>query len=382
MEVKQKPHLHASWIDRDALEIVQKLQNAGFKSYLVGGCVRDLLVGIHPKDYDIATDASPQQVKKKVYNSYIIGKRFRLVLAKRGEQQFEISTFRRESRPEDFLNLEEGDEGPVGDNFFGTPEEDAVRRDFTINALFYDPIKKELIDYVDASKDIENRIIRMIGDPTKRIHEDSIRSLRALRLAHKIGFKLETSLRSAIQANADILGLSLMPRRREEYLKLLRLDNPAYAFLELYDLGLMKVLLPTLNELFENDEQREILLSYFHRWNEFVVNSQDTVEIYTAFLWAYSSSLQKMKGFEEKAEQLLKNELGVFKTEMSGIESIFRLQSKLKDIVTFQKRGPRRQQAFLDHKGIDVALRLVSADYYLTPKEKLYWEMCLHQQTS
>jgi poly(A) polymerase len=379
MEVKQKPHLHASWIDRDAWEIVDRLQKSGFKSYLVGGCVRDLLVGIHPKDYDIATDASPQQVKKKVWNSYIIGRRFRLVLAKRGDQQFEISTFRRESRPEDFAELEEGEEAPSGDNFFGTPEEDALRRDFTINALFYDPIKNELIDYANATIDIENRIIRMIGDPTKRIHEDSIRSLRAIRLAHKIGFKMEESLRAAIQSNADVLAASMLPRRREEYLKLLRLDQPAYAFIEFYDLGLMKVLLPTLHEIFEVEEQRETFLSYLHRWKDFVHNFSETIELYAAFLWAYSNAFGKMKEFEKKADALLKNELGVFKTEIIAVENIFQLQNRIKDIELFQKRGPRRQQAFLTQPGLDVALRFANADYILSAKEKLFWDMCLNE---
>ena len=169
LEIKQKPHLHASWIDPDAIEIVERLQRAGFTSYLVGGCVRDLLAGIHPKDYDIATNALPNEVKKKVWGSYVIGRRFRLVLVKRGEQQYEVATFRRSSKPEDFS---EGEEQPVGDNFFGTPEEDALRRDFTINALFYDPIKDELIDYAKGLADIESCTLRMIGDPKTRILED------------------------------------------------------------------------------------------------------------------------------------------------------------------------------------------------------------------
>ena len=177
LEIKQKPHLHASWIDPDAVEIVERLQKAGFTTYLVGGCVRDLLVGIHPKDYDIATNALPNEVKRKVWGSYVIGRRFRLVLVKRGEQQFEVATFRRGSKPEDFT---EGEDQPVGDNFFGTPEEDALRRDFTINALFYDPIKNELIDYAKAMADIEATTLRMIGDPKTRIIEDPIRSLRAV----------------------------------------------------------------------------------------------------------------------------------------------------------------------------------------------------------
>ena len=126
MEIKQKPHLHASWIDPNAKEIVRTLQKEGFQTYLVGGCVRDLLAGLHPKDYDIATSAEPNQVKRKIWGSYVIGRRFRLVLVKRGDQQYEVATFRRESTPDDFETAEAENEDPTapppsGDNFFWHP---------------------------------------------------------------------------------------------------------------------------------------------------------------------------------------------------------------------------------------------------------------------
>ena len=131
MEVQKKPHLHRDWVDPAAYEIVKSLHDAGYETYLVGGCVRDLLVGLHPKDYDIATMALPEEVRKLVPRAYIIGKRFRLVLVRRGESQFEVATFRRDFDPSDFP-----DGPPMGDNVFGTSVEDAKRRDFTVNALF------------------------------------------------------------------------------------------------------------------------------------------------------------------------------------------------------------------------------------------------------
>ncbi|MEY4617528.1 MAG: poly(A) polymerase, partial [Pseudomonadota bacterium] len=230
MVTLQKPTLHANWIEPEARAVVDRLQKAGFQTYLVGGCVRDLLAGIHPKDYDIATSAHPEQVRKIIRGSYIIGKRFQLVLVKRGIHQFEVATFRRNALPEEI----EASERSFADNFFGTPQEDAQRRDFTINGLFYDPIRDELIDYVGGRQDIESGLIRMIGDPDYRLKEDPIRILRAIRLSHKLRFSIEETLRSAIEKNSQELVRSILPRKREEYFKLLRLSDPSLVFQELY----------------------------------------------------------------------------------------------------------------------------------------------------
>src|ERR1700751_4836080 len=131
MHVKDKPQLHQDWIDSHAYGIVKALQKSGYVTYLVGGCVRDLLLNIAPKDFDIATTALPDEVRKIIYRAYVIGKRFRLVLVKREDQQFEVPTFRRELREDEMTE----EAAPAGDNVFGTPEEDARRRDFTINGM-------------------------------------------------------------------------------------------------------------------------------------------------------------------------------------------------------------------------------------------------------
>src|ERR1035437_4250249 len=145
MNVTPKPHLHQDWVDPHAVGIIRALQKKGFITYLVGGCVRDLLIGIHPKDFDIATTAKPDEVKRTIHRAYVIGKRFRLVLVRRDELQFEVATFRHELREDESrIDL------PAGDNIFGTAEEDAQRRDFTINGLFYDPIGDQLIDFAEG----------------------------------------------------------------------------------------------------------------------------------------------------------------------------------------------------------------------------------------
>lgn len=382
MEVTQKPRLHASWIDPFAKDIVEKLQRSGFKTFLVGGCVRDLLAGFPPKDFDIATDAQPQEVRRKVPGAYVIGRRFRLVLVKRGDQQYEVATFRRESTPEDLENQAEGDE-PVGaDNFFGTPEQDALRRDFTFNSLFYDPVKDELIDYTNGVRDIENQIVRVIGVPDVRIKEDCIRSLRAIRLSHKLSFKMEESLREAIRNNADLLATSAMPRRREEYLKIMRLREPGRVFLEMYDLGLLKSCLPSLHKLFESQESQEVFLHYMDRWHELLPSRSTPVEMYSVLLWAYSSALGGMKDFEETANLFMKDELGVFKAEATSIFTVFQLQKRLRDVEAFKKRGVRRQAGFLKHDALPMAVRLAGMDYMLSAPDLHYWENQLRQAFS
>ena len=275
MEVTHEPHLHQDWIDPHAFGIVKALQKAGHQTYLVGGCVRDLLLNLHPKDFDIATMAHPPQVRRLIYNSYVIGKRFRLVLVKREDLQFEVATFRREVNPEEFP---EG--APPGDNVFGSPDEDAKRRDFTINGLFYDPVAAKLIDYVNGMTDIQSRVLRMIGDPEVRLREDPIRILRALRFSHKIGFSISPELRDAIQRHANSLELSVLPRKREEILKILRLKNPDLVFLEAFDLGVLKFVLPTLHSFLETPQNAEIL-SVFSNFPRYCSRSRGSC----SFIW-------------------------------------------------------------------------------------------------
>lgn len=261
MTLSHRPKLHQDWIDFNALTIVRALQRAGHTTYLVGGCVRDLLLQCHPKDFDIATTALPEEVQKIVRGSHIIGRRFRLVLVKRQGHQFEISTFRQHIIPaipvikdvadEAEENAPEAEPENIGDNVFGTPEEDAKRRDFTINGMFYDPVNDDLIDFVEGKRDLKNRLIRMIGEPLARLEEDPIRILRALRLSHLIHFTIEQELRLGMMKMAHKLPETVLPRRREEILKWLKLPRPHAAFAEAHDLGILEHLNPTLHHWLE-----------------------------------------------------------------------------------------------------------------------------------
>lgn len=386
MEIKQKPQLHASWIDPNAKEIVRTLQKEGFTSYLVGGCVRDLLAGIHPKDYDIATSAEPNQVKRKVWGSYVIGKRFRLVLVKRGTTQYEVATFRREASAEEMQELEEmkqaAEESEVkvavsGENFFGTPEQDALRRDFTVNALFYDPVKDELIDFAHGLEDIQAQTIRMIGDPNVRVIEDPIRSLRAIRLSHKLQFKIEDSFREAIQKNAKELLRSVLPRRREEYLKFMRLQDPVPALMELYDLGLMEIILPSLKPVFDDPAKFEIFYSYLRRMKEVCYDSSKPDEIFLALILAYTRAMAEDPHAEILLDKLMRDELMMFKAEQAGVLAALDFTESLQNIEGFKRKGQRRQQAFLRNEAFQFGLRVARADYLVSPETLLFWQQQL-----
>ncbi len=375
---REKPRLHKEWIDSHAHGIVKALQKGGFESYLVGGCVRDLMIGIVPKDYDIATSASPPQVKKLIWNAYIIGRRFRLVLVKREEQQFEVATFRREVKAEEFP------EGvPFGDNVFGTPEEDARRRDFTINGIFYDPLEDKLIDYVDATRDIENRVLRMIGDPNVRLIEDSIRILRALRLSHKIEFTIDPELRAAIQTHGSELLKSALPRRREEFLKIFRLKEPELVLLEAFDLDVLKYVLPTLNDVFMDSEKRDIFIDHFRRNRALAAGAADTLHLFGWMVFSLYQTLTETEDFgdkrpedvieDERFQKLMRDELGIFKFEQMALSKSLEIVTQLGRVADFKKRGERRQFSLVKNEGFALALQLAEVDFVLPAEDIQFW---------
>lgn len=382
MEKRQKPTLHTDWIDPDARAIVERLKKAGFTTYLVGGCVRDLLAGIHPKDYDIATSASPEQVRKLIRGSYIIGKRFQLVLVKRGDRQFEVATFRRNALPEEI----EASELSFADNFFGTPQEDAQRRDFTINALFYDPVHDELLDYVNGIADVEQGLIRMIGDPEYRLKEDPIRILRALRLSHKLRFSIETSLRSAIETQSQELSRSILPRKREEYFKLMRLDDPALVFQELHDLKILPHILPTLSALWGDKNHAETLLHFFSRTREIVEDSSNTTNLLMPLLLALNEILNLEGPAQEAsfkaADTLLKLEWGAFKTEHMALFDALSLLTQMREIGALLRKGARRQRNFFMRENIPLALAMAKANYLFSGEQWLKIDQLLTQHSN
>lgn len=346
-------------IDASALKIVKQLQDGGHTAYLVGGCVRDLLMGLTPKDFDISTTARPRQVKKLVRNAFIIGRRFRLVLVRRGEIQYEVSTFRRGLEPG-----EDADELPDGDNIFGTPEQDAQRRDYTCNALFYDPIKKTVLDYTTGIKDMKAGWLKLIGEPKDRLPEDPIRILRAIRFSAKLNLQIDPSLNQGLADFADELSNSPLPRKREEFLKLLKLKNPGQAFLALKDLGVIANIIPTLDSLTsQKGSLREVFnhiehLDYQHR------SSLDSAELLGLLLWStavvanpdfkYEDLLDWIK--DDSIQKFAKFELGTFNAELTHIEQAFRILPTLLNYEAFSQKGARKRYGLLNQKAFPLAL--------------------------
>jgi poly(A) polymerase len=251
-------------IDPDALKVLYRLHQNGYVAYLVGGSVRDLLVQRRPKDFDIGTSAHPYQVKRLFRNCWIIGRRFRLAHVKFGAKTVEVATFRRQLSAEELAAAEaqppqepipidgHHDEGHDRllhrDNTFGTPEEDAFRRDFTMNALFYDISSFSIIDYTGGLEDIKARLVRCIGDPAERFQEDPVRMLRAVAMAARLGFTIDPPIDAAIAAHRGDIAKSAPARLVEEFYKLLRTGSAERAFRMLAERRLLEPIAAALQK--------------------------------------------------------------------------------------------------------------------------------------
>ena len=223
--------------------MLYRLREAGFGAYLVGGAVRDLLLGMHPKDFDVATDATPEQVKGLFRNCRLIGRRFRLAHVVYGREIIEVATFRANS--DDGSGDREVEDGRlVRDNVYGSIEDDAVRRDFTCNALYYAIEDFSVRDYVGGYQDVQARTMRLIGDPETRYREDPVRMLRAVRLAAKLDFSIEAATAQPLPGLAPLLGEAAPARLFEEMLKLFLSGHAVASFQGLEAHGLLAALLP------------------------------------------------------------------------------------------------------------------------------------------
>ena len=243
-------------IDPDALKVLYRLARYNHTAYLVGGGVRDLLLGREPKDFDVSTNAHPNQIKKIFRNCFLIGRRFRLAHIKYGTKVIETSTFRR--KPE-----QNGDDDSLfqsDDNTFGTPAEDALRRDFTINGLFYDIENFSVIDYVGGLRDLDERKVRAIGDPDIRFREDPVRMIRAVRFASRLGFEIEEETYAAIIRHHEEIAKASPPRMLEEIYRLYAYSSGEAAFRLLKKTKLMEVMFPEVTRYLKvTGEEQSIL---------------------------------------------------------------------------------------------------------------------------
>ena len=248
-------------IDPDALRVLYRLSQLGFTAYLVGGGVRDLLMGREPKDFDVGTSAKPNEVKRAFRNCFLVGRRFRLAHVRFGEKVIETATFRQNSQTVGEI-IEHAAEGPFEDNTFGTPETDAYRRDFTVNGLFYDIKDFSVIDWVGGMKDLEKKVIRAIGDPDIRFQEDPVRMMRAIKFSSRLGFKIEKRTAAAMKKHHACILTAAVPRVCEEVFRLFTYGHSAEAFRAMYDYGMLGDLVPSLGKFLDANGGARTLVKY------------------------------------------------------------------------------------------------------------------------
>jgi len=289
---KLKSHgITANQLTPCALKTVKTLQQAGFKAFVVGGAVRDLLLGREPKDFDVATDADPDEVRNLFRRSRIIGRRFRIVHVMCGPETIEVSTFRTvavaTNNDSDDRQTDQESGRILRDNVFGSQVEDAMRRDFTINALYYDPVSQEIWDYHNGVADLKAGVLRIIGNPAQRYREDPVRMLRAVRFAAKLGLKLDAAAIKPIRELAELLEDVPAARLFDEMLKLLFSGHAVKSILLLRKKGLHHGLLPMLDVILEQPMGERFVMLALAKTDQRILDGKpiSPAYLFAALLW-------------------------------------------------------------------------------------------------
>lgn len=346
-------------ISRNALEIVDRLERAGYQAYLVGGCVRDLLVGGHPKDFDIATNATPEEVKGLFRRAHIIGRRFRIVHVRSGREVTEVTTFRAHHSAASGAEAASSEEGMLlRDNVYGDIESDALRRDFTMNALYYSPSRGEITDFTSGVADVEAGLVRMIGDPVTRYQEDPVRMLRAVRLASKLDFEIEAATAEPIYELGQLL-VNVPPARLfDEAMKLFMSGHASRVYAQLRRYELFQWLFPETGALLDGDPVADALIQQAARNTDERIRNDRRVTpafIFAVILWpsvvARQEQLQKdglppVPALQQAAQWVISRQV-----QRVAIPKRFTIP--IREIWELQPRLPRRSgnQAFrlLEH---------------------------------
>jgi poly(A) polymerase len=326
-----------------ALKVCSVLREGGFSAYVVGGAVRDLLLGIVPVDFDIATDARPEQVKPLFRRALIIGRRFRLVHVMMGPETLEVSTFRSANGD----TSEKDEHGRVlRDNVYGTQEGDALRRDFTVNALYYDPATQEVTDFHGGLADLKKRVLRVIGDPATRYREDPVRMLRAVRLAAKLGLTLDAETRRPIKELAPLMERVPPARLFDEMLKLLLSGHASACLRQLREVGLHKGLLPLLDVILEQPLGERFVTLALAQTDERVLNEKPVSPafLFAALLWHEVLAAWKARQSRgERAIPALETAMDeVLDTQCAKLAITRRLTATMREVWAMQPRFEQR----------------------------------------
>ncbi len=343
--VRASVSIDAAQISPGALEVISRLHVAGFQAYLVGGGVRDLLLGLHPKDFDIATDAHPEDVRELFDNGRIIGRRFRIVHVYFAEGYIEVATFRAAGCAD--VNRQGR---IIADNTYGSIEEDAFRRDFTVNALFYDSDAKELLDLVKGRQDIDAKLLRVIGDPDLRFREDPVRMLRAVRLATKLGFEIERQAENTIYRLSHLLSEVPAARLFDEMLKLFHGGFALQTFDSLRNFGLFKYMFPLTEKALKEGSSGTFLnlvRGALQNTDDRIVSGKSVTPafLYAVFLWGPMRALTRQLELDGLSPKVA-HEAAVKSTIFSQLQYVSipkRFGYPLREIWNLQHRFYRRR---------------------------------------
>lgn len=330
-------------VSQNAIRVTQSLQQAGFKAFIVGGAVRDLLLGYRPKDFDVATNATPEEVKRLFRRAFIIGRRFQIVHVMFGQDLIEVTTFRGAST----------DEAPkdahgrvLRDNTFGEQHEDAERRDFTVNAMYYDPAREQVLDYHGGMKDIRNKTLRIIGVPEARYREDPVRMLRVVRFAAKLGFSIAPPTRSPIKVMAPLINNVPAARVFDEMLKLLMSGHAMACLQQLRKQGLHHGLLPLLDVVLEQPLGERFVALALNNTDQRVREGKTVSPgfLFASLLW--HQVLERWEAYKAAGEapipalHLAADDVLDGQTEQLAIQR--RIATDMRDIWAMQPRFERR----------------------------------------
>ncbi len=330
-------------LSSNAVRVTQTLQEAGFTAFLVGGAVRDLVLGIKPKDFDVATNATPEQVKRLFRRAFIIGRRFQIVHVMFGQELIEVTTFRGSSAD----GAPKDEHGRVlRDNTFGEQHEDAVRRDFTINAMYYNPASQEVLDYHGGMEDVRAKTLRMIGVPEARYREDPVRMLRVVRFAAKLGFTIDTATRAPIPVMAPLIDNVPAARVFDEMLKLLMSGHALACLQQLRSEGLHHGLLPLLDVVLEQPLGEKFVKLALANTDERIKQDKPVSPgfLFASLLW--HQVLEKWKAYQASGEypipalHLAADDVLNVQTETLALQR--RITSDMREIWAMQPRFERR----------------------------------------
>jgi poly(A) polymerase len=330
-------------VSRHAIKVCEVLRQHGHEAYIVGGAVRDLIVGIEPKDFDVATDATPEQIRPLFRRARIIGRRFQLVHVVFGQEIIETSTFRAPASDDQETDAH----GRIlRDNVFGTHEEDAARRDFTLNALYYDPLTEEVIDFHNGVADLKKRMVRMIGDPNKRYREDPVRMLRAVRFAAKLNGTIDPATRAPIRTMAELIDNVPASRLFDEMLKLLTCGHAMDCLRQLRAEGLHHGLLPLLDVILEQPGGENFVELALERTDARVRAGKSISPsfLFAALLWQLVESRWRdlSKGGEPSIPALLQAADSVLEEQTEKLAIQRRFSADMREIWFMQPRFERR----------------------------------------